>query len=178
MGSARPSGVVGTPSGPHSRFRVSRLVGPTVLRGAYLLRRLYEFFVRPVTLGVRIMMIRDGQVLLVRQTYVSGWFLPGGGVGRGETLDAAARREAGEEAGAMLRDLSLVGAYTSFDEWRSDHNVLFLSTDFSLSGEKDQEIAELRFFPLDALPEDLSHGHRERLEEYRAHQASPQFGRW
>ena len=149
-----------------------------ILRWAYLLHQVYLFFVRPVTLGVRVMMIRNGEVLLVRQTYTSGWFMPGGGVDRGETLEKAARREAREEAGAELHNLSLVGAYSHFKELRSDHNILFLSTDFSLSGEYDHEIAELRFFPLDALPEGLWAGHRRRLEEYRAHQPSPQFGEW
>lgn len=149
-----------------------------MLRWGYLLRRVYQFILRPVTLGVRVMMIRDGQVLLVRQTYTDGWFMPGGGVDRGETLDAAARREAREEAGAELHNFSLLGAYTSFREWNSDHNIVFLSTDFTLSGKKDFEIAELRFFPLDALPDGLYPGHRTRLEEYRAHRPSPPYGEW
>jgi 8-oxo-dGTP pyrophosphatase MutT (NUDIX family) len=149
-----------------------------MLRWVYLLRRLYLFFVRPVTLGVRAMLIRDGQVLLVRQTYTDGWFMPGGGVDRGETLDAAARREAREEAGAELHNISLLGAYSNFKQWNSDHNIVFLSTDFTLSGKKDYEIAELRFFPLDALPEGLPPGHRMRLEEYRARRPSPQYGEW
>ncbi len=150
----------------------------TLLRWVYLIYRGYLFFIRPVTLGVRVMMIRNGEALLVRQTYTNGWFLPGGAVDRSETLDAAARREAHEEAGAELHDLRLVGAYTNFEEWKSDHNVVFLCTDFTLGGEPDHEIAELRFFPLGALPEGLMPGHRRRLDEYLAGTASPQFGEW
>jgi len=148
------------------------------MRLLYLAHRIYCFFFRPLTLGVRVMMIQNDQVLLVRHTYMEGWFMPGGGVKRGETLDHAARREAHEETGAALNNLRLVGAYTNFKEWKSDHNILFLSTDFTISGEHDLEIAEIRFFSLDALPADLLSGHRHRLEEYRAGMSHPQFGKW
>ncbi len=150
----------------------------TLLRWVYLIYRGDLFFIRPVTLGIRIMMVRNGEVLLVRHTYMDGWYLPGGAVDRGETLDAAARREASEETGAELHDLRLVGAYTSFREWKSDHNILFLSTDFALSGKPDHEIAELRFFPMKALPADMFPGHRRRIEEYLAGTTSPQYGEW
>ncbi len=149
-----------------------------ILRLIYTLQRVYLFFVRPLTVGVRIMMIQDGKVLLLRQTYMDGWFMPGGGIKRGETFEQAARREAREEVGAELKEISLVGAYTNFTEWKSDHNVLFLSKDFTWSGQHDWEVAEIRLFPLDALPEKLWPGHYRRLQEYHAGVPSPQFGVW
>jgi 8-oxo-dGTP pyrophosphatase MutT (NUDIX family) len=148
------------------------------MRLLFLGYRIYCFIFRPVVLGVRVMLIQNGQVLLVRQTYLPGWFMPGGGVNRGETLEDAARREACEEVGAELGILELVGAYTSFGGFKSDHNVLFLCTDFTLSGHSDREIAEVRYFPLDDLPENVWPGHRQRLEEYRAGVELPQFGEW
>jgi ADP-ribose pyrophosphatase YjhB (NUDIX family) len=84
-----------------------------LLRLAYSLYRVYLFLLRPIRTGVRVMMIRDGRVLLVRQTYMPGWFMPGGGLKRGETLEAAARREVREEAGAELGEVRLLGAYTT-----------------------------------------------------------------
>ena len=149
-----------------------------MMRLLYLGFRIYCFIFRPKTLGVRVMLIQNGGVLLVRQTYLPGWYLPGGGVDRGETLDEAARREAREEVGAELGALQLVGAYTSFGGFKSDHNVLFLCTDFTISGQPDREIAEVRFFSLDALPENIWLGHRLRLEEYHAGMTSPQYGEW
>jgi ADP-ribose pyrophosphatase YjhB (NUDIX family) len=64
------------------------------IRFLYLCYRVYCFLFRPVRLGVRVMLLRGDQVLLVRQTYMPGWFMPGGGLKRGETLEQAARREA------------------------------------------------------------------------------------
>jgi 8-oxo-dGTP pyrophosphatase MutT (NUDIX family) len=149
-----------------------------MLRLIYLIYRVYCFIFRPITLGIRVMLIQNNQVLLVRHTYIEGWYLPGGGVKRGETLDQAARREAHEETGATLNNLRLLGAYTNFKEWKSDHGILFLSNDFTTTSEHDNEIAEIRFFPLDDLPADLMPGHRRRLEEYRAGISHPQFGQW
>lgn len=57
-----------------------------MMRLLYIGYRIYCSIVRPKTLGVRIMLIQNGQVLLLRQTYMPGWFMPGGGVKRGETM--------------------------------------------------------------------------------------------
>lgn len=149
-----------------------------MIRLLYLAFRVYCFIFRPKTLGVRVMLIQDGQALLVRQTYMPGWFMPGGGVHRGETMEQAIRREAWEEVGAELGMLRLLGAYTHFGDYKSDHNVLFLCTDFTFSGKQDNEIAEVGLFPLDDLPEGLLPGHRRRLEEYRKGVEIPRFGEW
>lgn len=148
------------------------------IRLLYLLYRIYTFFVRPVVSGVRVLLVQEGQVLLVRHTYLKGWYLPGGGVKRGETLDETARREAREEVGAELGDIRLLGAYSNFELNRSDHNIVFICTDFTADCTHDREIAEVRFFPLTSLPEDIQPGHRRRIEEYAAGAESPAFGRW
>ncbi len=149
-----------------------------LLRLAYLLNKAFLFFVRPVRLGVRVMMIKENQVLLVRQSYMPGWFMPGGGLKRGETLEDAARREAREEVGASLGAIKLIGTYTNFKEWKTDHNIVFLADDFHINGKHDHEVSEIRYFPLDDLPTGLWPGHRRRLEEFRAGHQFPAFGEW
>ena len=148
-----------------------------MMRLIYLAYKAYCFLVRPITLGVRVMLIKDNQVLLIRHTYIEGWFMPGGGVKRGETLEQAARREVQEEAGAELQALTLLGAYSNLVNWKNDHNIVFFSDQFTVNGKHDKEIAEARFFPLDSLPADTEPGHRLRLDEYRAGKI-PQFGQW
>jgi len=148
------------------------------IRLLYIGFRVYCFIFRPIRMGVRVMMIENDKVWLVRQTYMRGWFMPGGGVKKGETLDKAARREAREETGADLGVITLMGAYTSFTEWKTDHNIVFICNDFQINSKPDNEIAELRAFSLNELPNDLWPGHRRRLQEYLSGSSQPQFGEW
>jgi 8-oxo-dGTP pyrophosphatase MutT (NUDIX family) len=140
--------------------------------------RVFCFIFRPVRAGVRVMMIEGNKVWLVRQTYMPGWFMPGGGLKRGETLEQAARREAYEETGAELGELRLMGTYTNFTDWKTDHNIVFICEDFRITGRPDHEIAEARAFPINELPDGLWPGHRRRLDERVAGLSSPQFGEW
>ena len=139
--------------------------------------RLRWRLMRPVTLGVRVLLVKDGTVLLVRHTYQELWFLPGGGVKRGETLEQAARREAAEEVGASLGSLALLGVYTNFFEHKSDHVVVFVCTDFTLAGRRNREIEAQCFYGFDGLPADLAAGHRRRINEYVSGKW-PSVGMW
>lgn len=147
---------------------------------------------RPLTVGVRVLLIRDGAVLLVRHTYQDAWYLPGGGVKRGETLPDAIRREAMEEVGAALGPLELLGLYSNFYEHKSDHIAVFVCDGFSLAHEADcpvgrddleprgqssGEIARWGFFTPDALPEGTSPGTRRRVAEY-LEGGMPYLGSW
>ena len=149
-----------------------------VLRILYWLRKIYQFIWRPINLGVRVMLIQDKKVLLVRHVYQHGWFMPGGGMKRKETLEQAARRECYEETGVEMRKMELFGIFSNFRNWKSDHIALFLSEDFTMTDKKDSEIAEKQFFPLDNLPKSLSNGHRRRLREYQAGIKHTQYGEW
>jgi 8-oxo-dGTP pyrophosphatase MutT (NUDIX family) len=164
---------------------VNASVGQQVFRFLYRLYTVYLWLARPLTMGVRIILMRQDKVLLIRQTYMDGWFMPGGGIRKGETLDQAARREAREEVQAELGTLELLGVFSSFIHFKNDHTALFASHDFTLGGGHDSEVAEIRFFPVDALPVDLGPGYRLRIAEYArslsgAHggATAPRFGRW
>lgn len=132
---------------------------------------------RRITLGVRVMAFHEGRVVLVRHTYMPGWYFPGGGLKRRESLEAAARREGLEEAGITLGGLEFVGIYSNFGRRKSDHVALFRGQVESMSGNYDHEIAEVGVFALDELPAGLHPATARRLTEYR--EASiPLTGRW
>lgn len=147
-------------------------------RLAYRLHHLWWFLTRPVTLGVRLILERDGQVLLVKHSYRRSWYLPGGGVQRGEGVEAAARREAAEEVGATLGDLRLLGVFSNFTEFKSDHIVLFACDDLKLQETRSYEIEARRFFPMGDLPDDVSPGTRRRIREYWDGQEVLTSGSW
>lgn len=53
----------------------------------------------------------QGRVLVLRSRYAGVWSLPGGGVNRGENLDAALVRECREELGVEVAVEALTGVY-------------------------------------------------------------------
>jgi len=136
-----------------------------------LLYRLHQGYMKvrvPVTLGVRTMILDgQGQVLLVRHTYRPGWYFPGGGVKRWETLEEAARREAREEAGVDPAEMEgPIGLFANFMEAQSDHVALFVVRRWRTIPCNSTEIAESRFFPLTDLPADATDATRRRVEEH------------
>lgn len=144
----------------------------------YLGFKIYCFLFRPIRIGVRMVMIQKDEVLLIRHTYLNGWFLPGGGVKRRETLEQAARREAHEETGADIKEAKLIGVFTNFAQWKTDHTTVFLCSDFKITGKPDGEIAEMRTFPLKELPPDMYSVHRSLMEKFKAGTISSPVGEW
>jgi ADP-ribose pyrophosphatase YjhB (NUDIX family) len=122
-----------------------------------------------MTLGVRALVIDEGRrVLLVEHTYVRGWWLPGGGVDRGETAEAAVVRELREEAGVeAIGRPTLLSVHSNEPAFRGDHVLLFRIDAFRRTGETPpaREIRRAAFFPLDALPEGTTPATRRRLAE-------------
>jgi len=124
---------------------------------------------RPMTLGVRAMVLdAERRVLLVRHGYVTGWHFPGGGVDTGEACEAAMARELREEACVeALGPAQLHGIFFNGRTSPRDHVAVYVVRAFRVLGERapDREIQEARFFPLDALPDGVTRGTRERIAE-------------
>ena len=144
----------------------------------YIINRLRWQITKPITVGVRLILAKDQTVFLVKHTYQRHWYLPGGGVRKGETIEEAARREAAEEFGAKLGRLRLCGIYTNFYEHKNDHVVVFSCDDFTLTGETDSEIESFGFFGFDDLPRDISPGSLRRIGEYVSQNSYPMVGMW
>ena len=136
------------------------------LKFGLLLRALGIY--RHLTLGVRAVIVVDGRVLLVRHGYVAGWQFPGGGVDPGETAEEAARREVLEETGfAVDGPLHLFGLYHATAYTDRDHVAVYVASAAHEAAAfvPNREIAEIGWFPLDRLPENIVPGAARRLKE-------------
>ncbi|GDX38597.1 DNA mismatch repair protein MutT [Methylocystaceae bacterium] len=122
-----------------------------------------------MTLGVRGLIIdKDERILLVKHTYVTGFYLPGGGVEPGETIVQALERELREECAISLKSPPLLhNIYLNKRSSLRDHVALFLIRDFSDEGPRlpDKEIAEVKYFSVNELPNEATPATRARINE-------------
>ena len=137
-------------------------------RAAFLLQSAYLLLRKPRSLGVRTLAINgEDSVLLVRHSYRPGWFLPGGGVHKWETLADAAIRESREEGAIEIESLDgLFGIYANFNRYRCDHVALFVARRWRKIDTRSPEIAETGFFAMDDLPDGTTKATRRRIEEF------------
>jgi len=127
--------------------------------------------------GVRTLVFDDaGRLLLARQRVFGSWSLPHGCVDVGESALDAAIRETEEEVGVRIEAGRLFGVYTD-----PKYSVTYPNGDevqtFTIAVVADRwsgaprpdldEILEVAFFPLDALPEPLYEIHRETIDDWR-----------
>lgn len=94
---------------------------------AYRGMRVYWKMTHPTTDGTLVAMWHHDEVLLVRNSYVPYYCLPGGYMRRGETPADAVLRELREEVGIAARDDELELVYDQTREWegKSDHVRIF-----------------------------------------------------
>lgn len=144
--------------------------------------RTYWKLAKPTTFGARAIVIGpDGSVLLIRHTYIDGWYLPGGGLKRGEAAHSGILREIREEVGLdKCRVDEVHGVFHSNREHKSDHIVVYIVRN-DASGSvpnslQASEVAEALWFPLDRLPENVSPATLRRLREFEEGKTS--FGDW
>ena len=144
------------------------------LRALQRLQHIGNRLVRPLTMGVRALVIdADNRVFLVRHSYLPGWHLPGGGVEPGETVRAALAHELAEEGNIVLEDEPvLFGLYFNSHASERDHVALYVVRAFRQTAPRgaNWEILETGFFPVDSLPADATRATRARIAEIgRAH---------
>lgn len=130
--------------------------------------------------GVRVILVKDRSVILVTHWYAPWtWTLPGGGVNKNETPEAAAIREVKEETGFDVKSLAgEIGKYKG--TWgRGDMVMVYYTGDFegSLTLTPNIEIMGRSWFDIDNLPEELSPANRRRIEAYRDG-ARGEVGKW
>jgi len=123
---------------------------------------------RGMTLGVRAVAVdAEGRVMLVKHTYLAGWWLPGGGVDRGETIGDAAARELFEETGLKATAPGrLISVHSNERFFRGDHVLVYRFDAFETGALTHHgEIAETGWFEPATLPPDCHRSTRARLAE-------------
>ena len=116
---------------------------------------------------------KDDQILLVKHSYQDKWGLPGGWLNKRETLQQSAARELQEELGAGLSDFEILTIRKV-----PNAQIIDVAVRGRISGDAvkttDAEIESFRFFPRDALPEDIIRTHKPFVKEYLARQRNSQ----
>lgn len=135
---------------------------------AYRAQRYFWKLFKPRTRGVKIMLFNDeGEILLIRNSYGASdlFVLPGGGVRPWERPIDAAKREVQEELGSAAEALAPVSKHFTSAEGKRDTIYLFEGKLTQTPRPDGLELAEARFFALNALPETLSSATARRLAE-------------
>ena len=131
-----------------------------------------------VTLGSRAIIINpQNQVLLVKHTYEPHWYIPGGGIKKGESAKACILRELKEEVGlTTTTEPQLFGIYFHTYLGVDDYPIIYVITEYSIIDAHSAEIEQIGWFDMDNLPEMISPGTKRRLCEYFFKQ--PQSETW
>ena len=111
--------------------------------------------------------VEGGIVLIERRNPPYGWAIPGGFVDYGETVEAAALREAKEETGLDVVLTHLLGVYSDPSRDPRSHTIstVFVGT---AKGQPvaDDDAADAGVFTAETLPVKIAFDHREILDDY------------
>jgi 8-oxo-dGTP diphosphatase len=135
---------------------------------------------------VNAIVLKDGQVLMGLRAPVKGmtmletgkWALLGGFLNRDENAIEAVKREVMEESGWEIGDIRLFRLNDSPNRPKEDRqnvDLVFIANAIKQIGKNDEEVSELKWFPLDSLPplEQIAFDHGEDLSLYKNYLHSP-----
>jgi len=117
----------------------------------------------------------NGEILLILRSDNGCWGNPGGAVEIDEVVEEAAKRELYEETGLIAHSLELLGVfsgeelhyiYPNGDEI-SCIDITYICKNYTGEAKADHiESREVKFFPIDNLPENISPGNIPVLRKY------------
>lgn len=116
-----------------------------------------------------------GELLLQLRADNHCWGTAGGAVELGETVEDAAKRELLEETGLIADELEVLGVFSGEDThytYPNGDEVYIIDIKFMCRkyhgtlAPRAGEVSELRFFPIDELPENISPPERQVIKKY------------
>ena len=125
---------------------------------------------------IDVLVLKDNKLLLVKRTgkLLEGgkWALVGGYMDRDENLFQTVEREIREETGYTVKDITLLCVHHNPDrphEDRQNISFVFFCTAVEKVGKHDWEEDEVKWFPLDSLPEPeiLAFDHLKNIELFQ-----------
>ena len=142
----------------------------TALRWAHRVRHRWRRLRKQPLAGVSVLVTDlEGRLLLVRHSYgPQGWALPGGGIDKGETPEAAARREVAEEVGCILDHVQVVDMIEETISGAPHTAYLMMGRTMDRPRPDQREVIEARFFPRHSLPEPQTARTRARIAAWKA----------
>ena len=122
--------------------------------------------------GNKILMGKRGTSYGKRLSEWGKWGLLGGYFGRDETLIQVAKREVLEESGCEIDNLTLFRINDNPNRPKEDKqniDIIFIANLVKQTPEHDEEMTQLKWFPLERLPppEETAFDHREDIELYK-----------
>ena len=117
-----------------------------------------------------IITMAGGIVLIRRKNPPYGWALPGGFVDYGESLEAAAVREAKEETSLDIELISQMGAYSEPGRDPRYHTISYVFIARGKGEPKaEDDASEIGIFDRTSLPKDLAFDHGRIIGDYFSH---------
>ena len=103
--------------------------------------------VAPVALGAHALIVdRSGKVVLARHSYMGGWSLPGGGVGRGEPPVDACCANFARKIGSVRADPPIFfGLYSRRAGWATNVVILYRLMNAEVDFKPNFEVREICF---------------------------------
>ena len=116
----------------------------------------------------------ENNILLIKRItppFIGYWALPGGRSEKNETAEQTAIRETKEETGLEIKIISKIGEYheqgTQGGYKYDYHPTCFLAKPIrGVLARQKNEIAEIRFFDFEEIPELLAFEHTQMIRDY------------
>ena len=142
-----------------------------------ILNRLYKMLIGVESLfgikinGAQAMVFRGNEILLIKTTYRPYWEFPGGKIEPLEAPESTAVRETKEEAHVFIKKIARkLGTYKDKRIYTTITIHVYVASEWEELPlwKPGLEISDRKFFPLSALPEDISPATKKRIAEYQS----------